>query len=378
MTPIEQIFEYAKWAPSGDNMQPQRIEVINEHKCIIHAFDTRSFVVYDLEGNASKLALGALIENFNIAAQSLNYEIEHTLIKNKEGLSPQDKGYDLFPTFEIKITPASSSLKEHILFPYIKTRCVQRKRMGTEKLTTDEKQSLIDILPKGYSVVWKESFADRWKIAKFMYNNATTRLSMKEGYDVHSIIMEFTPISKDTSPEKNCNSTFSKDKLPAKALGIDPITVALTQWALKSWERFSFLDKYLMGTVTPKILLDFLTSIRSCAHFVIIADKEPKTLNDYLNAGMATQRFWLQATALKLGFQPEQTPVIFSEYLKNGTYFTDNKFAQQNVVKCDQDFKSLIGASNVNRAVFMGRIGRSAPVTSRSVRLSLEELRYKS
>ena len=377
LKPIEEIFEYAKWAPSGDNMQPQRIEVTGDLTCVIHGHDTRDHVVYDLEGNASKLALGCFIENCKIAAQSLNYELEVNLTTNKEGQEPEHKDYSLFPTFSLSLTPTKEALKQHSLFPYIKTRCVQRKRMGTRKLTKIEKQKFEDILPEGFSVVWKETFAERWAIAKFMYGNATTRLSMKEGYDVHSKIMEFTPISKDTSPEKNCNSTFSKDKLPANSLGIDPITIALTKWTLKSWKRFKFLDTYLGGTIAPKLLLDFSTAIKSCAHFVIVADKEPETLENYLAAGAAIQRFWLQATELQLGFQPEQTPVIFSEYLRNGTSFSSNEFTQKNVVKIDKSFKSLIGDDNVKRAVFMGRLGRTTMPTSRSVRLSLEELRYK-
>jgi len=194
---------------------------------------------------------------------------------------------------------------------------------------------------------------------------------------VHSKIMEFTPISQDTSPEKNCNSTFSKDKLPAKSLGIDPVTIALTKWSLNSWERFRFLDKYLAGTIAPKLLLDFSTAIKSCAHFVIVADNEAQTLDDYLKAGAAIQRFWLQATELQLGFQPEQTPVIFSEYLRKGVKFTKNEFTQKNVIAIDKDFKALIGEENVKRAVFMGRLGRTTAPTSRSVRLSIEELRYE-
>jgi len=377
LKPIEEIFEYGKWAPSGDNMQPQRIEVIDDLNCIIHGFDTREHVVYDLQGNASKLALGCFIQNSKIAAQSLNYEFKSELTTNKEGIAPGEPGYDLYPTFKIGIAPSNEALPQHPLFPYIKTRSVQRKRMGTRALTAFEKQKLEASLPSGYSVVWKETFAERWQIAKFMYANATTRLSMKEGYNVHSKIMEFTPISEDTSPEKNCNSTFSKDKLPAKSLGIDPLTIALTKWSLKSWQRFHFLDKYLLGTVAPKLLLDFSTAIKSCAHFVIIADKTPETLEDYLNAGKAIQSFWLQATALQLGFQPEQTPVIFSEYLRNDIDFTTNKFTQDNVVAVDRKFKSLIGEDNVKRSVFMGRLGRSTPATSRSVRLSLEELRFQ-
>jgi molybdopterin/thiamine biosynthesis adenylyltransferase len=376
LKPIEQIFEYAKWAPSGDNMQSLRIEVLDEYSCIIHGHDTRKDVVYDLKGNASKLALGCFLENAKIAAQSLNFELCCSQINNKNGLEPDQESYDLFPTFKLAIQASKTPLLAHALFPYIKTRCVQRKRMGTRPLSTTEKQKLEATLPEGYSVIWKESFAERWQVAKLMYGNATTRLSMEEGFKVHSKVVEFTPIEQDTSPEKNCNSTFSKDKLPAKSLGVDPLTIALSHWSLKSWSRFHFLDKYLAGTVLPKLLLDFSTAIKSAAHFVIIADKEPAGLESYLEAGTAVQKFWLQATALQLGFQPEQTPVIFSEYLRTNVKFTENKKAIENAIKMDHFFKSLIGDSNASRAIFAGRMGRSTIPTSRSVRLSLEELRY--
>jgi molybdopterin/thiamine biosynthesis adenylyltransferase len=377
LKPVEHLFEYAKWAPSGDNEQPQRIEVLDDHSCIIHGHDTHEHVVYDKQGNASKLALGCFLENFNIAAKATGYEMSCELTKNKNGLTEDMVNYDSNPTFKICITKLADQCAAHEpLFPYIKTRCVQRKRMGTRALSILEKQQLEQVLPSGYSIVWIESFSDRWQVAKFMYGNATTRLSMKEGYDVHSKIMEYTAFSKDTSAEQNCNSTFSKNKLPTKSMGIDPITIALMKWSLKSWSRFKFVDKYFAGTVAPKLLLDFSSALRSCAHFVIIADNKPKNLTDYLDAGRAVQRFWLQATALKLGFQPEQTPVIFSEYLRNKVDFTTNQPTIDNAIKMDKEFKRLIGEDNVNRAVFMGRMGRSTTPTSRSVRLSLDELRY--
>ena len=376
LTPIEFLYdEYAKWAPSGDNMQPHQIEVIDDTSCIIHGSDTRDHVVYDLQGNASKLALGCLLANFEIAANSHGYEISITPHKNKFDIEPNEASYDSHPTFKVVITKNEEKTEQSHLLPYIQTRCVQRKRMGTRALSNNEKQQLEAILPEGYSVIWQESFAERWRIAKFMYANATTRLSMKEGFDVHSKIMEFTPINKDSSPEQNCNSTFSKDKLPAKSLGLDPLNIVMTQWAMNSWERFKLLNQ-LGGTIIPKLLLDFSTAIKSCAHFVIVADKQPETMEDYVNAGKAVQKFWLQATALKLGFQPEQTPIIFSEYLRNGVDFTTNQDTIKNVVKVDAEFKAMIGEDNVQRSVFMGRLGRSTTPNSRSVRLSLDELRF--
>lgn len=376
-TPIEFLYdEYAKMAPSGDNMQPQRIETLDDHTCIIHGFDTSDHVVYDLQGNASKLAIGCLLTNFEIAANSYGHDITIEKVTNRFNLAPTDAEYAANPTYKITISKEKKLTQPDPLLPYIKTRCVQRKRMGTRPLSAIEKKQLENILPEGYSVIWLESFSQRWQIAKFMYANASTRLSMKEGYDVHSKIMEFTPIEKDPSIEKDCNSTFSKDKLPAKSLGLDPLNIALTKWAMGSWERFSLLYK-LGGTIIPQLLLDFSTAIKSCAHFVIIADKQAENLDDYIHAGKAVQKFWLQAAALKLGFQPEQTPVIFSEYLRNNIHFTNNEATIKNVTKVDAEFKRLIGEENVKRSVFMGRLGRSTMPTSRSVRLSLDELRYK-
>ena len=64
----EQILDLARWAPSGDNTQPWRFEIIDEHHLIVHAFDTRDHCVYDLDGRPSQIALGALLETIAIAA----------------------------------------------------------------------------------------------------------------------------------------------------------------------------------------------------------------------------------------------------------------------------------------------------------------------
>jgi hypothetical protein len=146
---------------------------------------------------------------------------------------------------------------------------------------------------------------------------------------------------------------------------------------MKSWERLEFMSKYLGGTILPRFLMDWLPAMKSSALFTIVAEKEPKTLDDYLNAGKAVQRFWLQSAALNLGFQPTQTPVIFSEYIRNDVNFTDNTATQQNAIKMDGKLKELFDPVVIPKIIYMGRVGRSEKVTSRSVRLSLDELRHR-
>jgi len=186
---------------------------------------------------------------------------------------------------------------------------------------------------------------------------------MKEGYDVHSKIIDW-------------GKQFSDDKIPEQALGVDAATAKLMKWALASWERFEFMAKYMGGTIAPRLQLDLLPALRCSAHFVLYStDTEaPVTLEQQFAAGGALQRFWLMATKLNLGFQPEQTPVLFSSYLRDNLAFTTNQQAFDNAVEMDKKLTALLPSKVFANKVFLGRLGRSAQPASRSLRLSLEQL----
>jgi len=118
--------------------------------------------------------------------------------------------------------------------------------------------------------------------------------------------------------------------------------------------------------------LDFIPSLRSCAHFAVIADVKPTTSAGYIAAGKGIQKFWLTCTKLGLGFQPEQTPVIFAKYLTNGTDFTTDIDVIKNARKGKRMFENIV--ENSTNTVFLGRIGRSELPKSRSIRLPLKKL----
>ncbi|HWW68783.1 MAG TPA: nitroreductase family protein, partial [Duganella sp.] len=67
---LEQILELARWAPSGDNTQPWRFEILDARRLIVHGHDTRDHCVYDLDGHPSQISLGALLETMAIAAST--------------------------------------------------------------------------------------------------------------------------------------------------------------------------------------------------------------------------------------------------------------------------------------------------------------------
>ncbi len=135
------------------------------------------------------------------------------------------------------------------------------------------------------------------------------------------------------------------------------------------------MGKYLGGTIVPRFLMDFVPAVKSSALFAIVADEEAVTDEDYFAAGRAVQRFWLQSAVLNLGFQPCQTPVIFSEYQRRGVKFTDNTDTIKNAQKMETRFQQIFGAENTSKIVFMGRLGRTEVPKYRSVRLPLSELK---
>lgn len=349
--PLMYVLDQARWAPSGDNTQVWRFRRTGELSFDVHASDTRSWVVYDLAGEASNMAHGALLETAAIAASSRGLRLEVLAVDRSE---PEK------PVYRCQLVP-DANVQTDVLAHYIELRSVQRKPMGTRMLSQTEKRELESCLPAGFKVHWFEGSATKWDVAKLMYGNAYTRLIMKEGFDVHSKIIEW-------------DARYSRDKIPDQALGVDPLTVKMMKWTLAKWERFEFLAKYLGGTILPRIQLDLATSMRCSAHFILYAEQYATTLDEQVTAGRALQRLWLTSARLGLGFQPEQTPVIFSRYLRQGIEFSGNAAAVVNARQMDERLKDLVPQQVYQNMVFFGRLGRSQLPESRSLRIDLDEL----
>jgi hypothetical protein len=351
--PILDILELARWAPSGDNTQPWRFEVIDDHHLVVHAFDTRAHCVYDLDGHPSQIAHGALLETLAIAASAHGLR---TVIKRRPDAP------DTRPEYWVELAP-DSQLKPDPLLPFVKHRSVQRRTMRTAPLTPSQKKLLQDALGDPYTVRWFEGGEQRWRLAKLMFDNAKLRLILPEAYTVHRDIIEW-------------RARFSEDRVPDQALGLDAVTLKLMRWIMGSWQRVRFFNTWLAGHLTPRIELDLLPGLFCAAHFAILANKAPTTLDDYVAAGRAVQRFWLTATRLGLQMQPEVTPLIFGRYVREGTEFSRMPGAADTAAKLGKRFARILPDVPVSQVAFMGRIGNGKVAVSRSLRRPVESLAH--
>lgn len=348
---IVDILELARWAPSGDNTQPWRFEVIDDHHLIIHAFDTRDHCVYDLDGHPSQIAHGALLETVAIAASAHGLRAAFTRDRRSPDSSP-DYRVDLIPDKGVAPDP---------LLECVRQRSVQRRPMRTTPLTALQKQALQDAVGQFYSVHWIESAAQRWQMARLMFNNAKLRLTMPEAYTVHRDIIEW-------------NARYSEDKVPDQALGLDDMMLTLMRWVMKNWQRVDFFNKYLAGHLTPRIEMDLLPGWFCAAHFAIFATTAPETIDDYVAAGRTVQRFWLTAASFGLQLQPEMTPLIFSRYIREGRTFSTRPDIIRAAEKLAERLPRQFSGKPVEQAVFLGRIGKGPDVVARSVRKQLDML----
>ncbi len=345
-----QILDLARWAPSGDNTQPWRFEIIDDTHIAIHGHDTREHVIYDFDGHPSHMAHGALLETLRLAATRFEFKAEWSI-------RPEQP--DNAPIYDVKLLP--SSVSEDPLVPFIENRTVQRRPMATTPLLPKHKDALIAAVGNSFSLQFFESFKDRLAVAHLLWQNAYLRLTCPEAYPVHRDIIEW-------------NARYSTDRIPDQAVGVDPLTAKLMHWVMQSWERVNFFNRYLTGTIAPRIQLDFLPAL-ACASHILLKPKRVQTeLINHLAAGIALQRLWLTASRLGLHLQPEMTPVIFRWYVQADRQISANPEINAGAVKLAQQFEHLCSAQPDTGFAFFCRVGHSKMPHSRSLRKEVSEL----
>jgi hypothetical protein len=262
------------------------------------------------------------------------------------------------PVFDVELVDDERALQDP-LASVIRARTVQRRAMPTTPLTRRQRDAL-EQAAGPFAVRFLGSRRDRWRAARLNFANALLRLGTPEAFATHAAAIEW-------------GADRSEERMPDKALGVDPLTARVMRWALASRPRAARLDR-LGGSIGPAVQMDLIPGVACAAHFVLLAPRPPRSLDDFLEAGRAVQRFWLTATRLGLQLQPQYTPLVFHEYIRDGVPFTADERSRERARAVAAQMAVLIGADELERAVFYGRVGGGPAATARSTRLPLERL----
>jgi len=345
---IEKILDEARFAPSGDNLQPWRFEKISPLHFAVHGFRSEGETL-DRNGLMSALAIGGLLESISIAASRYGFAVKSVFCKNTDEFAL----YDIFLSKkDINIDP---------LAQYLTRRYTHRRILNRHCLSIEEKMFLERSVSGQLDVHWIEG-KNRDNFARFLFRAGKLRLILPEMQKFYLKIIEK-------------GARVSIDRIPDKALGLDLFLVRIIHLLLKYPRVMNFLNAYFAGTLLVRFEVDFLTGYFTGAHFFITVSSKPKTVEDYAQIGRMIQRFWLSATKLGFFIQPEMAALIFSKDINEGKLFTTHKGADSLAKEIRGKLEHFL---DIEKTVFVGRIGKGKDINTRSLRKPLDDLWYKT
>ena len=353
-SPLMAILDLARWAPSGDNVQPWRFEPVDDATVVVHLASNPAVNPYEYrDGEPLLLAGGMLLESIGIAAslhgRAMTWSIE-------PGGRPWRIRVQLPGEDRVEPSPLAAALP---------MRSVARGGLGRQALTARQKTALQDALGPGLRVSWHESLQQRWRLACLGAMATDIRLRAPETFAVHRDVVDWI---RDRSP----------DGIPARAIGLNRPTRLLMKWATQRWTRMQRLNA-LLGTGGAAMQMDIWPALASSAFFVVHVPAHPTGTDatdptSLLRTGEQLQRFWLTATRLGLAVQPALATLIFADYGATASSFTRDARVQRRAAVLGRRVEAMLGP--VATLKFIGRIGlRSDRLPgARSVRKPLEEL----
>lgn len=350
--PLEAILDLARWAPSGDNAQPWKFQILGDRDIEVLIRRTNPNIYEYREGEPTLLSAGALLENIEIAAPRFGLKAHWRYVSSAGGvdrIAVHFSDDDTLPNIDLSAE--------------ITRRSVDRRPFKMRSLTGDQKERLASALGEGLHVQWFESLADRRAISGVSGLATRIRLAIPETYPVHRSIVDW-------------ESSESERGIPSKALGLDPVTLLLTRWAMTSWSRTRLMN--VLGAPTlASLQMDALPGLFCASYFALRikrqATESTTALAETLRAGQSIQRFWLTASQLGLVMQPCVAVLAFWVYAATGRKFSASLHAQRMAMKLARDAEAIFGPNE--EIIFLARIGfPRSKSASRSTRYPLAQL----
>ena len=355
-TPMAQILDRARWAPSGDNAQPWRFEIRDENAIVVHFQNESGSNPYEYrDGQPSLLSLGMLIETIRLAASAHGRAMEYEVEQAPDG------------SLSAQISLPYASLTPDPLEAFITSRSVHRRALQRRPLTEGEKISLACALGPELSLRWYETAGERFRIARLGARVTDIRLRAPEFFPVHQRVIDW-------------QNRHSPSGVPAGAIGLNRATLRLMRWSMRSWRRVNWLNR-LSGTLAATVQLDLLPGLRSAGFYAIAhaASEQPLCIAATIRAGAAIQRFWLTAEKLGLAIQPATAMLMIAHYGRSATRFTTEPSLNRKAHAVSRSFADIF-EDGEERILFLGRIGQRPPCLpgARSIRHPVATLDIKS
>lgn len=280
---VRAIVTYGTLAPSAGNAQPWRFVAQGGSllRCLVD--ESRAWVFLDFDRSATYAALGAAVENIDLACRAKG-------IVTSVHPFPDPKSRALVCEIELAPAPPGRQPKAPPLAAQMSLRVTNRKKTERRPLAPAAQNALIEAAQSAGGRL--ELLTDPAQIAEVgALVGGTDRLS----YLTKRLHQELTSEVRWTREEVE----RTRDGVDVASLDLSPSDLAGMRLAM-SWPSMEFLRSFGGGHGLGKMSRDMIEA-GSGVGLVVMPGSGPEA---YFRGGRAMERVWLTATSLGLGMHP--------------------------------------------------------------------------
>lgn len=327
---IQQILSEAVFAPSGDNSQPWRFEVI-ENKIRIINDPNVDDSLYNFQQIASYIAHGCLIENIKIISSRLGYESNISIFPEKNNTNI---------IADVLLQKGGDSLDSD-LYPYISKRVTNRKKYFNKEIENNIISEILDLNKK---------FIPEVRITKNNINKlagaaAINEKIVLENIKLHNFLYEhITWNNREDSHKKG----FFIDTL--EIFGIKRIFFKL----FKNWKILVYFNRIIhISDIISSENSDIYNSSSAFGSLIVSVNEKEK----HVELGRLLCNVWLLVTKHNLSFHPLAGLTLLNNYSKASS---QNQLSDVHRALVEENYRTvrqIFELKNEEEAIMLFRIG---------------------
>ena len=346
---IKKIIEAGIAAPSGENCQPWRFRV---KKDVIYLYNDISSdtSLYNDSQRGSLVAHGAAIENINIAARALGYEIATDLFPGEEN--------DLIAKLRLK---KNASMNDP-LYGSLFERKTNRKEYKAEPLSSRVRMSLVSSV--GDNNLIMKLIDDRNNIKKLAEITSKHESLLFENKFLHDFFFD------------HIRWTGEENAVNPSGFFIDTLELAPHEKKGFSLLKIWFFSKLLGLVGMPKKISEANAKKYEASGAIGVICSDTNDKNELVQAGRAFERLWITATRLGLNLQPLTGLLFLRQHVlsSKSSPLTENQ--KKIILNCYEDISKIYQVNN-SHILLMFRIGYGEQPTAQASRFSLDHFIYQ-
>lgn len=351
---IEKLVNDAIKAPSAGNNQPWNWHYENNLLFLLHD-RVRSISFGDFHHIASYVALGAALENFNLAAfhNSIPIAVHTFPVSDRRCVAVIQFTSDQLPVDLFEPTK---------LYAAIGTRITNRNlgsRISLSDTHTDYLAKAVASV-NGATLHLRENIADLEELKEIMSAAERLRMLHIEGhYEFYEKEIRWNDEHSRTTGDGIDIATVdisASDKVGLQLVK-DPEVVKL----LAEWRGGKALEKIAIKAVDSASAVGLITMPQSFS-------------GDYLNGGRAVERLWLMATHLGISMQPMLAATLHFARLKYGNGDGLPDFMKEEFTLLHQRFLKVFPEAENKAEVFLFRLSIAHSPIIKSYRYPVEKV----